>query len=187
MAQELYLKTEEMPDHEESELADLIHAQTYDDRVPLSPQEITVFIDELVDLVSTGLSVPFTSRALIDRGQCLDTLELLRANMPWEMLEAKRILSEEDRVLERAETEAEQIRQQAERQAAFILDQSQLVKAAETRAQEVMEAADAEAARIVRLAQKDARDLYHSLAEELDLLVRDIKTLMASRFKVLGE
>jgi vacuolar-type H+-ATPase subunit H len=84
-------------------------------------------------------------------------------------------------VLERAEIEAEEIRQRAERQAALILDQSQLVKMAEVRAQEVLEAAEQEAARRLQRAEQDARDVYQGLERELDLLLRDVKELVAAR------
>lgn len=158
---------------------------TYDAHAVPSAREINLFIDEMEDLLSSGLSVPFSSKALIDRDQCLETLEVLRASWPWEMLEAKRILSEEGQVLEQAEAEAVEIRELAERQAAFILDQSQLVKAAETRAREMIGAAEQECVQLQRLAEQDARDIYQGLERELDLLVRDIKELVAARLKKL--
>lgn len=181
------LRSERPSYAEELEAMEAGQNLTYEEQVPLSAHEVSVFIDELEDLLRSGYSVPLTSKAVVDRGECLNTLEVLRANMPWEMLEAKRILSHEEQVLERAQVEAEEITQLAERQAALILDQTQLLKAAEARAQEVMEAAEREAARVVRLAEKDARDLYHSLGAELDMLVHDIKELMAARLKELRD
>lgn len=152
-----------------------------DDQDLLSPREISLFIDEIEDVIHSGVSLPLTSKAVIDQEECLGTLEMLRANWPWEMLEAKRILSEEGQVLGRAEAEAEEIRQRAERQAAFILDQSQLIKVAEARAQEMIESAEKEAAQVRHQAQRDARDVYQGLEQELDLLLRDIKELVAAR------
>lgn len=153
----------------------------HEDQVQLYPHEMSLFIDELEDLICTGARVPLTAKALVDQEQCLDTLEVLRANWPWEMLEAQRILSQEGEVLERAEVEAEEIRQRAERQAAVILDQSQLVKMAEVRAQEVLEAAEQEATQLLRRAEQDVRDVYLGLERELDLLLRDIKEVVAAR------
>ena len=181
------LRTEKPYPDEELDVMEPDQPPTYEDHAPLSAHELSVFIDELADLLYSASSIPLTSKAIVDREQCLETLEVLRANMPWEMLEAKRILSEEEQVLERAEAEAEEIRQLAERQAAFILDQSQLAKAAETRAQETIDAAEREAARVLRMAEKDAEDLYRSLEGELDMLVQDIKALMAARLKDFGE
>jgi hypothetical protein len=163
------------------------HGRIYDDQESPSPFEISLFLDELEDVIDSGVSVPLTSRILIDQEQCLDALEILRANLPWEMLEAKRILAAQEAVLEQAEAEAEETRQLAERQASFILDQSHLVKMAETRAQEVVEAAEQEAVQILRMAEQDARHLYEGLERELDLLVRDIKELLGSRLRELRE
>jgi adenylosuccinate lyase len=181
------LRTEKEFYVEEQEAMDSGHDWTYEDQESPSPYEISLFIDELEDLLCSGFSVPLSSRVLVDQEQCLDALEILRANLPWEMLEAKRILSEQEVVVEQAEVEAEEIRQLAERQAAFILDQSHLVKMAETRARELVEAAEQEAAQILRLAAQDSRDLYESLERELDLLVRDIKELLTSRLRGLRD
>jgi adenylosuccinate lyase len=181
------LRAEKSSYEEEQQAMDSSHGRTHEDQASPSAYEISLFIDEVEDLLCSGVSLPLTSRVLIDREQCLDTLEILRANLPWEMLEAKRILSEQEGVLEQAEVEAEEIRQLAERQAAFILDQSQLVKMAEARAYELMESKEREAAQLLGLAQQDARDLYQSLERELDLLVRDIKELLASRLGKLRD
>lgn len=170
---------------EQCEVIDGDHGGAYEDEVPLSGYEMSLFLDEVEDLLCSGLSVPLTSKALVDRRECLEALEVLRANLPWEMLEAKRILSEQEEVFDRAEAEAEEIKQLAERQAAFILDQSQLVKMAETRAQELIEGAEREAVQLLGLAERDARDLYQSLERELDLLMRDIKELVSARLKKL--
>lgn len=181
------MRTEKESYLEEQEAMDSGHGRTYDDQESPSPYEISLFLDELEDVICSGLSVPLTSRILIDQEQCLDALEILRANLPWEMLEAKRILAAQEAVLEQAEAEAEETRQLAERQAAFILDQSHLVKMAETRSQEVVEEAEQEAVQILRMAEQDARHLYEALERELDLLVSDIKELLASRLRELRD
>jgi len=156
-----------------------------DDQALLSPREISLFIDEIEDLIYCGVSLPFTSKAVIDQKGCLETLEMRRDHWPWEMWEARRILSEEGEVLGRAEAAAQEMRQRAERQAAFILAQSQLIKVAEARAQEMMESAEKEAAQVLHRAERDARDVYLGLERELDLLLRDIKELVAARLSKL--
>ncbi|MCJ7620888.1 MAG: hypothetical protein MUP64_11795 [Anaerolineae bacterium] len=154
-------------------------------REPPSAHEINPFIDEIEEMICSASKVPLTSKALVDQEQCLATLDVLRASWPLEVLEAQRVLAKEGEVLERAEVEAEEIKQRAERQAGLILDQSQLVKVAEVRAQEVIESAQQEAARIRERAQQDARDIYEGLEHELDLLMRDIRDLVAARLKRL--
>ncbi len=181
------LRTEKPSYREELDLMDTGTDSALEHQASLSAHEICLFVDELEDLLCSGFTVPLSSKTLVDREECLDTLEVLRANLPWEMLEAKRILSEQGSVLEQAEAEAEEMRHLAERQAARIVDQSQLVKMAEARAAELIEAAERKAAQIVGLAEQDARDLYRSMESELDLLVRDIKGLVAARLKNLGE
>jgi len=154
-------------------------------REPPSAHEINPFIDEIEEMICSASKVPLTSKALVDQEQCLATLDVLRASWPLEVLEAQRVLANEGEVIERAEMEAEEIKQRAERQAGLILDQSQLVQVAEVRAQEAIESAQREAARIRERAQQDARDVYEGLEHELDLLMRDIRDLVAARLKRL--
>jgi hypothetical protein len=146
---------------------------------------LSPFIDEMEEMICSATTVPLTSKALVDQEQCLATLDVLRASWPLEVLEAQRVLAQEGEVLERAEQEGEEIKKRAERQAELILDQSQLVKVAEVRAQEVIEAAQQEAVRIRARAEQDARDVYEGLEHELDMLMRDIKDLVAARLRRL--
>lgn len=163
------------------EFEDLDADGGYDDAEVSSVHEMSVFVDEIEDLLCSASRVPLTSKALVDQEQCLATLDVLRANWPLEVLRAQRVLANEGKVLEQAELEAEQIRQRAERQAALIMDQNQLVKMAEVRAQEIVEAAEQEADQTRRRAEQDARDVYEGLERELDFLTRDIKELVAAR------
>ncbi len=160
---------------------DLDVGRGYDDAEVSSVHEMSVFVDEMEDLLCSATRVPLTSKALVDQEQCLATLDVLRANWPLEVLRAQRVLAKEGKVLEQAELEAEQIRQRAERQAALIMDQNPLVKMAEVRAQEIIEAAEQDADQTRRRAEQDARDVYEGLERELDFLTRDIKELVAAR------
>jgi hypothetical protein len=163
------------------EYEDLDVGGGYDDTELSSVHEISVFVDEMEDLLCSAAKVPLTSKALVDQEQCLATLDVLRANWPLEVLRAQRVLAKEGKVLEQAELEAERTRQRAEREAALIIDQNQLVKMAEVRAQEIIEAAEQEAEQTRRRAEQDARDVYQGLERELDFLTRDIKELVAAR------
>lgn len=147
--------------------------------------EISPFIDEIEEMICSATTLPLTSKALVDQEHCLAALDLIRANWPLQVLEAERLLAREHQVLEQAEREAEEIKRRAERQAALMLDQSQLVGMAEARAQEIIEGAEQDAARIVDRARHDVHDVYEGLERELDLLMRDIKDLVAARLSKL--
>jgi vacuolar-type H+-ATPase subunit H len=148
--------------------------------------EISPFIDEIEEMICSATTLPLTSKALVDQEHCLAALDLIRANWPLQVLEAERLLEREGQVLERAEKEAEEIRQRAGRQASLIVDQSQLVSMAEARAREIVEGAEQEADRILDRARHDVRDVYGGLERELDLLMRDIKELVGARLASLN-
>jgi hypothetical protein len=153
---------------------------------PPSVHEISPFIDEIEEMICSGARVPMTSKALVDQEQCLSTLDMLRASWPMEVLQAQRVLAKEGQVLQQADAEAQIIRERAEREAALMLEKSQLVRMAEIRAREVLEAAEQEAARTQGQAEQDACDVYAGLESELELLMRDIKELVAARLRRYG-
>lgn len=140
-------------------------------------------IDELEAVIAGGLGIPMTSQSLIDRGRCLELIDLLRTSLPGEVVAARRIIESEDKVLSDARAEAESIRQRAEKEAALILEENQLMRMAELRSQSIIQEGEREAERIVREAEGRAYEIYLRLEHALDLLKAELKETLASSQK----
>ncbi|HEX2902092.1 MAG TPA: hypothetical protein VHO01_01435 [Jatrophihabitans sp.] len=102
-------------------------------------------LTELVELVETARNLPMSSSCVLPRERTLDLLDALREVLPPEMIEARRLVAERDRLLSEA----------AERAAAIV-----------TKAQQQAAALQAEAAEQSERAVAEARAEAHGLLEQ---------------------
>ena len=127
-------------------------------------------LTELVELVETARTLPMSASCVIPRERTLDLLDALREVLPPELVEARRLVGQRDRLLAEAAEQAEQQRQAASEEAEATLAQArtqahQIVEAARTEqaalvsASGVQQAAVAEAARVAAQAQAQADQL----------------------------
>ena len=137
-------------------------------------------IDELEGVVVAGLALPFTSQGLVDRGRCLELIDLLRVSLPQDIINAQRILGDKERLLAEARAQATQIRSQAEKEANLLLEENQLMKMAELRSQSIIQEAEEKGEKILRAAENRVYQLYLQLEHHLDLLKAEVREAMAS-------
>ena len=71
--------------------------------------EILKMIDLLEDKVEQSKSIPLLNRALIDKEEILAAIEEIRLNIPEDMKQARLIKEERKRIIAEAQTEADEI------------------------------------------------------------------------------
>ncbi|HEX4726284.1 MAG TPA: hypothetical protein VH298_00705 [Jatrophihabitans sp.] len=103
-------------------------------------------LTELVELVETARTLPMSSSCVIPRERTLDLLDALREVLPPELVEARRLVAQRDRLLADAGEQADRQVRQADEQAEVALAQ------ARAQAQELLEAGRAEQAELVSAA-----------------------------------
>ena len=91
-----------------------------------------------------GRRLPLTNNVIVDQAAALDLIDQLRVAVPEEIRAAKRINSEGERILEKAQADAEETLARAQEQAAFLIEERGL--ADEARRISLRIIADAEAA-----------------------------------------
>ena len=111
------------------------------------PLDIIFLLERLESIVASGRSLPLTRSVVVDRDAVLDLIDQLRVAIPEEVRAAKRINSEGERILEKADEEAVRIVSRAQEQAAFLIGERGL-----------LDLADAESRRIVAEAEEQAED-----------------------------
>jgi vacuolar-type H+-ATPase subunit H len=105
-------------------------------------------VDRLESILSSGLRVPLTNKAIIDEQALLDAIDQMRITIPEEIKQAKRISQDRERLLANAQAEADQVLASARERAAYLLQDKELSKSAEIRAQGIIDEARKEALRI---------------------------------------
>jgi cell division septum initiation protein DivIVA len=111
-------------------------------------------LTDLVELVETARTLPMSSSCVVPRERTLDLLDALREVLPPEMIEARKLVAERDRVLTEADALAERTRRESTAEA------EAMVKAARIEAHQLLEGAREEQAQLV------AASTIHQVASE---------------------
>lgn len=99
-------------------------------------------IDELEDVLAEGRRVPFSGRLLIDEDRVLDIIDRMRVAVPEELRQARRIMSEQERLIGEAQERVQQVLQEQGLLAAVEAERARLLEQAERDARAVRAGAD---------------------------------------------
>ncbi|HVM30161.1 MAG TPA: hypothetical protein VM305_05250 [Candidatus Limnocylindrales bacterium] len=130
-------------------------------------------------MIAGGRAMPLTNNVIIDRERAYDLLDQLRAAVPEEIRQAKRINEETERIVERAQEESERILARAQEQAAFLIEERELTRAAEERSREIIADGQREADEIRRGADEYAQSVLVHLEGECIKALQSIKRGLA--------
>lgn len=121
-----------------------------------------------------GWQIPLTRYRAV-RGQEVDQLlERMRINVPSSIRESERTLAERDRILAEAKAAADQIVEDARRQAMEIVSERGLLDAARQETQRIVERGRADAQRRVEEADRYTVGALRSLQEQLHALSQQV-------------
>ena len=137
--------------------------------------EILQLLDRLESLVSTGTRLPLTSRALVDEQEFVDILDEIRAAVPEEVRQAKRLSQEKDKVILQAQSEADKIINSARDEATRILQEDHLIHAAREQADAYVQEAIQRAEEVRRGADEYALAALDGLEDQLTRLLATVR------------
>lgn len=135
--------------------------------------DVNELLDMLYTMISEAWGVPLgNEKCVIERDKALDLLDEVKAQMPAELAEAKRLVAARTDFIANAKREAESIRKVAEEHAKRMVDEQEIYRAAKTRSNEIMMAAETKSNELRRVANDYAEDALRrteeAIAEALD-------------------
>ena len=135
-------------------------------------------LDELASEIEGAKSMPLSSSAIVSREELLDLVNEARELLPSELARARRVLLDQEDLLQRAEREADEILDDARSQAAHIVQRTEIVRQARNHAERIVADAESEGRRI----RHEADDYVdRKLAAFEIVLDRTIRTVRAGR------
>ena len=142
---------------------------------------INELIDQLYASISDAKGFPLSvDKCILDRDNALDLLDEIRAQLPAEVAEAKRLVSAKAEVIRKTREEAEQIKKDAAAEAARMVEKESIVIAAKKRAQEIVEEAQQKAEDLRRASSAYADDLLRKTEETLNQSLDGVRRSRAS-------
>lgn len=112
--------------------------------------DVLKMLDELKEVVETSFTIPVFGKSLVDKEELLEIIEDVQARMPEDLIQAKWVNDEKQRILAEAQKQATAIVQDAETKFIMMVDEHELTKKANEQAAEIVNNAQAYA-REVRL------------------------------------
>lgn len=141
-------------------------------------------IDMLYNLISDAWGVPLgAEKCVIKRDQVLDLLDEIKAQIPMEINEAKRLVSARADYISSAKQEAEVIKRNAEEQAKRLVDEQAIVRASRNKANEILAKAEERSKELRKVANEYTDD---TLKRTEDAIVDALNAIKQTRNNFKG-
>lgn len=142
--------------------------------------DILHLIDQLEAAINNGWHIPLTSDVIVNEEEVLRIIDEMRARIPQEVQQAKRLLQEKERVLAQAREERERIVALAGEEASRLTEESEITKAAMVRASTIVERAKRDAESIRKGADDYVVEVLGNLQRELEQILRTVNNGIAA-------
>ncbi|NLL46683.1 MAG: hypothetical protein GX250_07760 [Clostridiales bacterium] len=140
------------------------------------PDSVLELVDMLYNMISDAWGVPLgAEKCVIKRDQVLDLLDEIKAQLPIEIGEAKRLVSARADYISNAKQEAETIRRAAEEQAKRLVDEQIIVRTARTKGNEIMMKAEERAKELRKMANEYADDALRRTEEAINEALSEVR------------
>ena len=131
-------------------------------------------IDQLEERLRQGRQVPFTTQRVIDANEFSEMLERLRITVPSSVMESERMLRERDRILNDAETEAQQLIQHAKQRARELISENSIITLSRDEGERIMQQSELAARRRTDEADAYAARVLEELSAKLQTITKQV-------------
>jgi len=138
--------------------------------------EVLELVEMLYNMIGEAWGIPLNSeKCIIERDKALNLLDEIRAQLPVELAESKRLVSARDEFILNAKREAETIRKEAEERARTLVDDKEIVRIAKARSSEMMTTAEQKSKELRRVASEYADDALRRTEEAVSAALEAVQ------------
>lgn len=147
--------------------------------------EIFRILDEMELLLKGSRKMPLSGgKSLVETNRFLDRVDRIRAILPEELETAKILLSEREKIVHDAVTEADHYVEQTRSQAARLVDDSEITRNAMNAAEEII----AQGEQISEQIRRDAEDYADGVLSHIEYVLRKgLETVIQGREQLKEE
>ena len=147
--------------------------------------EVMELIDELYSMVSEAWGVPLgNDKCIVEQDKVLNMIEDIKAQLPVELSEAKRLVSARDEFIGNAKREAENILKQAEQRARQMISHEEVYLQAQKEADDLMKNAQAKIKELRQVTNDYVDDSMKRTEEAIAQALSEIRE-SRSKFRAL--
>jgi len=144
-------------------------------------------VEMMYQMITEAYGVPLgKDRCVIERDRFLDILDELKAQLPAEIEESKKLIAARQEYIAGAKREAESIRRVAEEHARQKVDDQEITREARLRANELISKAEGKAAELKKMANIYADDTLKRTEDAIGTALEEVKSSRARFRSVAG-
>ena len=138
--------------------------------------EVLELLEMLYTMVTEAWGVPLgNEKCIVERDKVLNLLDEIKAQLPTELAEARRLVNARDEYINNARREAESIRKNAETRASEMVEEQEIVIAAKTRSNEVLTNAENRTRELYRVANEYVDDALRRTEEAINSALSEVR------------
>ena len=135
-------------------------------------------LEELYARIAEAWSVPVgKDKCIIEREKALAILDEIKAGLPGELAEARRLVAHRQEFITSAKKEGERIRRQAEEQARRLVDNQEIVRVARQRSSDMMATAEERSRSLKRVTSEFVDQRLTRTEESISAALREIQDI----------
>ena len=148
---------------------------------------VVELVEMMYQMVSEAYGVPLgRDKCVIERERFLDILDELKAQIPGEIEESRKLIAARQEYIAGAKREAESIRRVAEEHARQRVDEQAIIKEAKQRAGELVSKAEMKATELKKMANVYAEDALKRTEEAISAALDEVRS-SRSRFRSVAD
>ena len=137
--------------------------------------DIIELLDILYGMITEAWGVPLgNDKCIIEREKAVEIINDIKANLPTELAEAKRLVAARDEFIGNAKREAEALRKSAEEKARMMVEE-----------QEIVRVARAQSADMIASAEKKSRELRRVASDYVDQMMSEAEKGIADALSAI--
>ena len=138
--------------------------------------EVLELVEMLYTMVTEAWGVPLgNEKCIVERDKVLNLLDEIKAQLPSEVAEARRLVNARDEFINNAKREAESIRKSAEASAREMVEEQEIVRAARTRSNELLTQAESRTKELYRVANEYVDDALRRTEEAINSALSEVR------------
>ena len=137
--------------------------------------DILHLVDRLEELFNNSRPIWLTHSVIVDEDRMLDIIDQMRVAIPEEIKKSQQVITQRDRILAQAKEEANRTLAIAREKAEKRMDDNEVIQAAKVRAEQIIEQAHKEAAQSQREADKYILETLTNLELHIDRLLSQVR------------
>ena len=143
--------------------------------------DVLELIEMLYTMVTEAWGVPLgNEKCIVERDKVLNLLDEIKARLPMEISEARRLVSARDEYIGNAKREADSIRRAAEERSRELVEEQEIVRAAKTRSNEVLTNAENRTRELYRVANEYVDDALRRTEEAISSALSEVRQSRSS-------